>query len=364
MAKAVKTIFRFIGLGILALIVLELAARTDDYITWDAPFWGVYSEDVLRVSDEYGWHNRPNAEFQKWQINSLGFRGPELAETKPDSVLRVFCVGASATFGLFEDGDKDYPSQLRDMLDETYPGRFEVQNAACPGMSPPRIAHYFDVWIKQFEPDIIAYYPAADFYLNREVPTDTIVTRQAPPLPVFESRIRGKIKIAMKQFIPRSWQLAYKNWQMEKIVDRHEPGWRWQSPPPERMGLYRRHLVGVIETVRQAGAEIILATKTNSISEERNEFDRINMTNWQHLHPRCTAECLLQMDIQARKIVLDLGQARNIQIADIAKEIPKTQEFFGDHHHFTNKGAHIVAKEMFDKIVNLVESDSLLNIRQ
>ncbi|MEZ5358273.1 MAG: hypothetical protein R3F48_05530 [Candidatus Zixiibacteriota bacterium] len=364
MAKILKNIVKLIGLGIIALIVLELAARTDDYINWDAPFWSIYSEDMLRVSDEYGWHNRPNAKYQKWEINSLGFRGPELATTKPDSVLRVICVGASATFGLFEEADKDYPSQLREMLNEKYPGRFEVQNAACPGMSPPRIAHYFDVWIKQFDPDIIAYYPAPDFYFNDEVPTDTIFTRPAPPLPVFESRLKGKVRIALKGFLPRGWQLAYKNWEMDKIVKSHGPGWQWQTPPPERLELYRRHLIGVINTIRGAGSTIILATKTNSISDEKNEFDRINMTNWLNLHPQCTEECLLEMDVEARKIVLDLGQEMDVPIVDIAPLLPKTNEYFGDHHHFSTKGAQIVAEGMFKEIVKIVEADSAFAAHQ
>lgn len=358
MAQILKGLLKYIGLGVLALIVLELAARTDDFINWKAPFWSVYSEDMLRVSDEYGWHNRPNAKFQKWEINSLGFRGPELAPTKPDSVIRVFCVGASATFGLFEGANKDYPSQLREMLDEKYPGRFEVQNAACPGMSPPRIAHYFNVWIKQFQPDIVLYYPAPDFYFNQEIPTDTIVTRKAPPLPLFESRLKGKVRIALKGFLPRSWQLAYKKWEMDKIVNAHDSTWLWQTPPQDRLALYRRHLAAVINTIRAAGAKIVLATKTNSVSDERNEFDRINLVNWHNLHPRCTEDCLLQMDVEARKIVLDLSDSMHVPIVDIAKMLPKTSEYFGDHHHFSTKGAHIVAEGMFKEIVKIVNADS------
>ncbi|MCK5127042.1 MAG: hypothetical protein KAR42_12380 [candidate division Zixibacteria bacterium] len=362
-AKIIKTIIKYIGMGLLFLFILEIASRTDDYVKWDAPFWSNYSNDNLSVSDEYGWHNRPNATFQKWVINSHGFRGPEITFEKPDSIIRVFCTGASATFGLYESKDKDYPSQLRKMLNKKYPGRFEVLNAACPGMSPPRIGHYYSGWLSKFSPDIIAYNPASDFYTNPYPPSDTNITRTQPSQPPLTFRLTSKAKIAFKGFLPRSWQMTYKRWQIANIVDSQEDDWLWETPPLDRMELYRKHIIGVIDTVRAQGSKIIIGTKTNSISSEMNDFDKYNLTNWRHLHVRCTDISLLQTDIVARKIILEIGKEYNVPIADIAPNIPKTHEYFGDHHHFTDKGAKIVAKFMFEQIVKIIENDSLLYSR-
>jgi hypothetical protein len=45
-----------------------------------------------------GQHGRPNAQYLKWKLNSLGFRGPEL----DPGATRILCVGSSETFGQYE----------------------------------------------------------------------------------------------------------------------------------------------------------------------------------------------------------------------------------------------------------------------
>ena len=355
MASILKAAAKIIGMAILFLLVLELAARTDDYFNWKAPFWGTYSNENLSISDQYGWHNRPNARFQKWEINSFGFRGPDISKEKPEGVIRIICVGASVTFGLFESENKEYPRQMQALLDEKYPGRFQVLNAACPGMSPPRIVFYFNTWLTQFDPDIITYYPASDFYLNEVPPSKEILTIDQPSRPPFSLRLTGKARIALKGFIPQSWQTDFKRYNMEKAIDRHPKDWLWQSPPQDRLDLYRDHIEYLVDDIRQHGGQVLLATKANSISPEMNAFDRFNMTNWRSYHIRATEQCLLEMDSAAAEIIRQVGLNIDVPVADIAPYLPKTSDYFADSGHLTDKGAAIVAEKMVAKVLEMVE---------
>src|SRR5205085_7947430 len=129
--------------GILVLLSLETAARAQDTLRWRAPFFGEYNEEMLFVSDSLGYHLRPNGRFREWRIDSLGFRSPEVTKAKPPGVTRVIAVGASETFGLYEEAGKEWPAQLQTLLDSAMPGRYQVLNAAIPGISPDRITDYF-----------------------------------------------------------------------------------------------------------------------------------------------------------------------------------------------------------------------------
>jgi lysophospholipase L1-like esterase len=65
-------------------------------------------------------------------INSLGFRGPEIAAVKPEGVTRVLCVGDSFTYGSYVDDDKTLPFQLERTLRDRG-DNIEVVNAGVGG---------------------------------------------------------------------------------------------------------------------------------------------------------------------------------------------------------------------------------------
>src|SRR3990172_2700849 len=84
-------------------LLFESFARLDDLIAYDAPFFKVYSYDTMLVDhDEFGGKGKSNGRYEKWVLNSHGFRGPEIQVEKPQGVIRIVTFGASETFGLYE----------------------------------------------------------------------------------------------------------------------------------------------------------------------------------------------------------------------------------------------------------------------
>ncbi len=68
---------------------------------------------VLFEEDSDGIHHHiPNAKYEKWEINSLGFRGKEIDLEKKEGQIRIACFGVSETFGVYESKDKEWPSQF------------------------------------------------------------------------------------------------------------------------------------------------------------------------------------------------------------------------------------------------------------
>ena len=82
----------------------------------------------------------PGLHFRSGQIrievNSLGFRGPEIAMPKTPGTFRIFAMGESSTFGWkgIRSHEEAWPALLEAKLRAAHPDRrIEVINAGVPG---------------------------------------------------------------------------------------------------------------------------------------------------------------------------------------------------------------------------------------
>ncbi len=93
-------------------------------------------------------------------VNSLGYRGPEIAMPKPDDVYRIVAVGGSTTYGLFLDlWQLAYPRQLEEMLQRVYGYEgVELINAGVPQYSTWESAVNMLLRIPDLEPDLVIIY--------------------------------------------------------------------------------------------------------------------------------------------------------------------------------------------------------------
>lgn len=90
------------------------------------------------------------------RTNSLGLRGAEIAQPKPDGQVRILALGDSVTFGWGLRGEDAYPSQLASLLATLRPNqRFEVINAGVSGYGTWQEV----LWLKDtgldLQPDIV-----------------------------------------------------------------------------------------------------------------------------------------------------------------------------------------------------------------
>ena len=353
--KAVRAAGRWIGLAVLFLVVLEVCARIDDHVRWDAPMWGHYSQALLTVSDERGIHSRANAQFEKWKLNAFEFRGRELAsEEKPAGVTRVAVLGASETFGLYESPGHEYPAQMGRMLNGGHVGRYEVLNAGCAGMTLPRFTHYFGVWIKRFEPDVVVIYPTPASYVSEQAPQLEVKPAGGPARELRDNlRIAGKAKIVLKSFIPARIQGWVRERQLSARIRGKPPGWVWEGPPAERVERFRADLRKLVRTVQATGAAVILATHANRFPADRAKWtalDTAQMMAWRESYPRASADCLLSMEDRGNEVVREVATELGTGLVDVAGAVPKDAAHFADFAHFTDEGARRVAAALAEAV--------------
>jgi hypothetical protein len=296
--------------------------------------------------------NRPNSQFEKWKINSFGFRGDEIQRKAPKGVIRIMIIGASEAFGLYEAPGKEFPEQLQSRLNMMFPGLFEVINAAVPGLSPPRILHLYNHWLANFEPDLVIYYPSFSGYLMRKAPGDDRfdVERTARQNGI-EMRIIAKASTALKNFLPAELQTAMKKVLIKREIARHPEGWVFQSLPPDRPELFRRQLIELVRLIQNSGARVMLATHAMGITNPISNEDRQLLIGWRKLYPHVAENAFLEMERIGNCVIKEVAERTKADLVDIDARLPKTKEIFADHVHFTSAGAKIVAELMVEHVL-------------
>jgi hypothetical protein len=346
-------------LAVVFFIGLEWSARIQDALMWKAPLLGPYSHGHLMIWDSLGPRNRPGYRFEKWRINTAGFRGPEMPHAPRPDVVRVGVLGASETFGLFESEGAEYPARLGALLDSLAPGRFEVVNLAVPGMSLRAMGPYYRGVVSRIKPKLVLIYTSPSFYLDNEAPgveqfsaqardraPDERSTRAMPALALPSLRFVPKAEATAKRTIPLRWQRAVKDWQVDRARRNHPADWVWHSVPEERMALYRDHLDELVRTIRDDGVEVILVTHTNRL---RKPAEFLTPEDWYHLtailalFPRAPAQAVADVDSAANEAIRSVARKHRLGIIEVEDEIPPTAEYFADYAHFTDAGAAAMA---------------------
>src|SRR6267378_7161972 len=78
-----------------AAVAGELTARADDWWFHKIAFWSSPSYNDLFMTDGSGQRRgKPDAHYQKWQMNSFGFRSPEMSVQPARDTRRVILLGA------------------------------------------------------------------------------------------------------------------------------------------------------------------------------------------------------------------------------------------------------------------------------
>ena len=99
---------------------------------------------------------KPYASFRDYRLNSLGFRGPEV---RPGGT-RVVCIGASETFGLYEDPGQEFPRQIEYDLNAKSPSmEFQVVNAGLVGQTIRTAAVRIPQYVQELHPQFAVIYP-------------------------------------------------------------------------------------------------------------------------------------------------------------------------------------------------------------
>lgn len=151
----------------------------------------IAAEIVLRITWEDGryFDNGPDRQGGiNVQVNSYGFRGPEIPDKKSGETV-IACVGNSTVWGMSERFEDTWPKQLDSMIDND---SIRVLNASGFGNHP----HYFLAnfgKIERLQPDLILYQLCMNDFQEVTDQPDQVKEVQAIDNAAWHMRMRMKV---------------------------------------------------------------------------------------------------------------------------------------------------------------------------
>jgi len=339
--RIVRVVLAILAFG----LTLELCARVDDFLRYRAPFWSNYTYDSMFTTDALGRTGKPYASFRDYRLNSLGFRGPEV---RPGGT-RVVCIGASETFGLYEDPGQEFPRQIEYDLNAKSPSmQFQVVNAGLVGQTIRTAAVRIPQYVQELHPQFAVIYPTPANYIwlpwIQEAPA-----AQPAAQPKFELRSVDKIRDAIKRLSP-SILLDYLR---RKDIDREASsfGKPMERVSDESVNALRSDLSDMIDALGQHGVTPVLVTHANRFGPTLSKKDSEELTAWRRFYPMLTEEGFLDMDRRMNVAIRTLAAEKHVALVDGAAVVPPGDEYFGDAIHFTTKGSSLLASAIAEKIL-------------
>lgn len=342
---------RLAGHVLVAVLCLELAARLDDRLSYGAPFWAPYDADMVREVGADGVpRNRPSARFEKWRINSLGFRGDPVAPVPTPGRRRIACIGTSETYGLFESEGGEWPARLGRHLRERRIDA-EVVNAAVIGLNRGNRERYIEKYVGPLRPDVVVLYLSvlSDAFYRGETPRPT--TPGAPSLLELlpASRALPKLKQVMWSGLPEAVHDRFRLWSLTRRVrnlERTELGGRppLDALPPEVVPQFEAHLEDLVRAQRAHGRIPVLATYPTIGAPETRERDRVLVLDERTYHLALSDLGMIDAASRLNDAVRRVARRLAVPLADADAAVPKTRQFFADYVHYTDEGAERVAR--------------------
>lgn len=338
---ALRGVARGTLLACVCLLTLELAARLDDWLAYGAPLLGSYNIDQLFRVTPAGLRGVPHGRYAKWQLNSAGYRGPEIRSD--DGQIRVVTYGASETFGIYEDAGQEFPRVLERDLNAAGTGtRFEVVNAALPGMRVGSGVSYLEEIGATLHPQAVIIYPTPTHYIGvtRAYCGRTDTTASVPPRQAFELRVLQKARDRLKEVLPpavltwaREAGIAWSN-RGRVVLDR---------VGPESLEAFRTDLVCAIRITRRIGAVPIVVTHANRFAATARPDDEYWLTGWRLQYPVLRQSGLLPLEASANMVIRAVAEEQGVPLVDASAALSGDPGNFADHAHFTDLGSRRMA---------------------
>jgi lysophospholipase L1-like esterase len=345
---------KLLYLGFVTLVALGLAEAALRARAW-VKYGGTASvRDPMLTFDETAGIHVPTPGYElkgrniHIRINSLGFRGEEIAREKPPGTFRIVCLGASTTFSAeVSSNEAMWTHRLQEKLRAAYPGRrIEVVNAAVGGYvsadNLKRLRHH----VLALDPDLVIYYEA-----NNEIVKDTQELAVERGL-IAPGGGRQPAWVTSVSKVSLMFDLAYKNLAI-MARSRDDGAARIDDIPrnlPDRF-------IATLEEMRAVLAErnvpLVLSTFVVKYRRDQDRATQIANADVAFFYmPWMSIDGMLNaMDVY-NEAILAYGKSRGLVVVDDRFAIPPDAEHFSDCMHLKDKGNELMAERMFNGLTS------------
>ncbi len=302
------------------------------------PWMEIRPEGLRLVPDTHrDFYARINGRTIRLNINSLGFRGPEVSSHKLPGGSRILFLGDSITFGPGLEYHETIPARLGRFLGP----RVEVINAGVPGMSIKDEVDLLAERVKMVAPDLVLL----GFYMN-DISRSIVIEEEYGDL--------GDFWVGLITRARRSSALFNRGWKRvatKKLINTRGLSTDWVPLFHERAWVFDSEVYDKI--IELAGDDFGAAWKRDAWPAVESEIRRMKMI----CDRRGTGlgVVIFPVSIQVESEIMDDFPQR--QLARICREhglpmldlLPvlrekRAEQVLYDQCHYTPKGAAIAAR--------------------
>lgn len=283
------------------------------------------------------------------EVNSLGYRGEEIEQPKPDGVYRIVAVGGSTTYGTSVDDWRDaYPAQLETILTEEYGfTSMEVINAGVGGYNSWETLVSLQFRVLDLEPDLIIFYQNPNDVHSRIVSPAIYRGDNSGRRKPWDGKVEQRATSWPLRVPSVLWRLAgvnFKWFDIETIsldsliaVPCSGPGATetclgmtpmeaLEANPPI---YYERNIRNIVAVARANGADVLLLTWAYSLEAAENYLTR--------------SDYQAALD-EHNELVGELAGELETYFYDLAATMPDDPVYWTDGRHMTKEGNRLRAE--------------------
>ena len=275
-----------------------------------------------------------------FSINSLGFRGDEIAQQKPANTVRIACLGASTTFSTeASNNHATWPAQLQAALEHEYPAvAFEVINAAVPGYVITENLINLRHRVLPLDPDLVIYYEA-----NNDMALDT---RELARREGVIGKTGSYISPTTRWLSEHSLliDLVHKNSKILFAKDTDSVG-KLTHVPKDLPNRFENELGHLDAELRGKGIPLLLSTFVVKYRRDQPRATQMANANLSFYYmPWMTIDSLLDAMDYYNDAILQYAHAHHVPVVDDRTMIPPDAEHFVDWAHTTDAGSAVQAE--------------------
>ncbi|HET9832941.1 MAG TPA: hypothetical protein VFP91_14560 [Vicinamibacterales bacterium] len=304
--------------------------------------------------------------------NAFGWRGAEISAQRPTGTIRIAFVGSSTTVGNYS-WPFSYPEVIGHWLNlwsesQGRSLRFEVINAARPGIEAKSIEAVVRTEVLSVDPDLIVYYEGA----NNFSPSWTLsMPAGTPPRPTATFRQRSRTEnysaIAGRLFdaILKSGHdggeppKPHFKFVWPKDVSESDP----DVTRPDTLPIAMDAVVGSLDAIRRSsattGAELAISSfvwladdgMQLDLSRHLTLFRYLNETYWPltyaHIHRMAAFE---------NAVFRNYARTYSLVYVPMAESYPHDPDLFSDAIHFTERGMRLQAWILLQHLIPIIDA--------
>jgi len=348
-----KIVFTFIFVSV-ALVFSEGVFR----LTQKHRDYGLWKRQSLRYDYDprFHWRIRPGNYIHKESgniecINSIGLRCPEISIRKPPGSVRILALGGSSTYIVSPVTGESWTDILACNLTEKLGFPVEVINAGTPGYSAYQSAMRLKYELMDYDPDMVLVYHLANdmklFWMDDPAEMISRWDRHGwanerasilNPNPLLDAACRYSQMVTHLRF-----KFIKRRMKKARV---EEEGWSFHTLDkditPQGLDFYKQNLLAMWDTLNARGIPLVIV-KQGTLVDPGNTPKQREMIKYRYYG--FTHEKMVEAYNLGWKINdLVCEQRDNAYCSDAAAEIPRTDEYFDDSVHLTDKGRELLAK--------------------